>query len=118
MESTALEFRNSCLDILSFLSSPSKQREFASKIEYIDYKSEFVCWWFDDLVMDSLPEGTGLISESFDTKEKSILWEFTKFFDQNLNNEDQSIEDMLSNPQWKLVIEFAQKTLNKIDNVT
>ncbi|QBY04223.1 hypothetical protein E2K93_07405 [Thalassotalea sp. HSM 43] len=118
MDSTALEFRNSCLDILSFLSSPERQRKFASKVEYIDYKNEFICWWFDDLVMDSLPQGTGLISESFNTTEKCFLCEFTKVFDENLGSEEQPIEELLNNTQWKQVIAAAQKTLDKIAKIT
>lgn len=114
MESTALKFRDNCLDVLKFFSSPSRQRVFASKVELIDYKGEFVCWWFDDLVMDSLPQGTDLISESFTVNEKSTLWEFTKFFDQNIESEDQSIEELLNDPQWKKIMTEAQETLNKI----
>ena len=114
MDSTASEFRNSCLDILSFLSSPPRQREFALKVEYIDYKSEFVCWWFDDLVMDSLPQGPGLISESFTADEKLILWEFTKLFEQNIDSENQSIDELLKDPKWKVVMVAAQEALAKI----
>jgi|TARA_Y100001937_G_scaffold32313_1_gene46191 phage pi2 protein 07 len=114
VDSIASEFRNSCLDILSFLSSPPRQREFASKVEYIDYKSEFVCWWFDDLVMDSLPQGSGLISESFTADEKLILWEFTKLFERNIDSENQSIDELLKDPKWKVVMVAAQEALAKI----
>lgn len=114
MDSTASEFRNSCLDILNFISSPAKQREFASKVDCIDYKSEFVCWWFDDLVMDSLPQGAGLISESFTVDEKLILWEFTKIFEQNIDSENQSIDDLLKDTKWKVVMVAAQEALAKI----
>ncbi|ACK46420.1 hypothetical protein Sbal223_1915 [Shewanella baltica OS223] len=114
MESTALEFRESCLEILNFLSSPSEQKIFASKVDYIDYKSEFVCWWFDDLVMESLPQGPGLISESFTPDEKLILWEFTKLFEQNIDSENQSIDELLKDSQWKMIMVAAQETLAKI----
>ena len=114
MDSMASKFRNSCLDILSFLSSSPRQREFASKVEYVDYKSEFACWWFDDLVMDSLPKGAGLISESFTVDEKIILWEFTKIFELNIASEDQSIDELLEDSKWKVVMVAAQESLAKI----
>ena len=114
MDSTAIEFRNSALGILKFLSSPSEQKAFASKVEYIDYQSEFVCWWFDDLVMESLPKGTGLISQSFNESERLILWEFTKLFDQNIDSQDQPIDDLLQSPQWQLIVEAAKVAFGKI----
>jgi hypothetical protein len=99
---------------LSFLSSPPRQRKFASKVEYIDYKSEFVCWWFDDLVMDSLPQGLGLISESFTPDEILIRWEFTKLFERNIDSENQSIDELLKDSKWKVVMVAAQDALTKI----
>ncbi|NMP15895.1 hypothetical protein [Thalassotalea sp. Y01] len=118
MDSAAQEFRNSCLDTLNFISPVYRQREFAAKVEYSDYKSEFVCWWFDDLVMESLPNGTRLISESFNASEKSILWEFTKLFEQNLNDEELSIDGLLNDPQWMQIMKLAKDTLNKVGKVS
>jgi phage pi2 protein 07 len=114
MDSTAIKFRDSCLEILKFLSSPAEQKEFASKVEYIDYKSEFACWWFDDLVMESLPKGTGLISQSFNESEKFILWEFTQLFDQIIDSQDLQIDELLKNPQWRIVIDAAQVAFEKL----
>lgn len=108
MDSTAIKFRDSCLGILKFLSSPTEQKKFASKVEYIDYKSEFVCWWFDDLAMESLPKGTDLISQSFNEREKLILLEFTEFFEQNIDSQEQTIDDLLQNPQWQKIVEAAK----------
>lgn len=113
MDSTAIEFRDLYLGILKFISSTSEQKEFARKVEYIDYKSEFVCWWFDDLVMESLPKGTGLIFQSFNESERLILWEFTKLFDQNIDSQNQQIDDLLQNPQWQKIVEAGTGSIRK-----
>ncbi|QBY05993.1 hypothetical protein E2K93_17195 [Thalassotalea sp. HSM 43] len=114
MESTAIEFRYSCLEILKFLSSPIEQVQFASHVEYTDYKCEFVSWWFDDLAMESLPKGTDLINQSFSKSEKLTLCEFTNIFTQNISSEVQSISELLKTYQWQHVIESAKVALDKI----
>jgi hypothetical protein len=64
--------------------------------------------------MESLPKGTGLISQSFTESEKLILWEFTKLFDQNIDSQDQKIDELLQDPQWQKVFGAAQVAFEKI----
>jgi hypothetical protein len=115
MDSPSESFRDSCLDILKFLSCSSEQKEFASKVHYDDYKGEFISWWFDDLVMDSLPEGTELICQSFSREERNILWNFTKIFDENIESENQGIDELLNDSKWQIILNSAHISLVTID---
>jgi hypothetical protein len=117
MDSEALGFRESCVNNLRFMASHDEQRDFAARVHYDDYEGEFSCWWFDDLVFDSLPHGTDLIRRSFSSIELIALAKFTAIFeglDHSLGNVDRTIDELLDNPDWLKVVEAAAEVLDSV----
>ncbi|MDM0015826.1 hypothetical protein QTH87_25530 [Variovorax sp. J22P168] len=98
--------RESLLTTLSFLSSISQQREFASKVPYDSYAGEFAHWWFDTFYPDE-PNA----SVMFDPRELLALRAFSEDFDRNitaLSDEGLSIEELQATAEWKAIVESAR----------
>lgn len=109
MDDAAKDFRESKIGILGFLASQSAQRDFAAKVSYDDYSSEFCCWWFDDFHPES-----SLFQTAFSSAEIKVLSEFTEKVDRiglRLGQKNRSIGELLSCAEWQAVVTSAQKTL-------
>jgi len=108
--------RESLISTLEFLASEQMQREFAEKVFYRSYQDEFACWWFDTF----FPEDQST-THMFNEHQIAELKQFSSIFDANLctiNDEYMPIEQLLANPQWKEVVESAQKAIASIQNAT
>jgi len=116
MKIEAVNFRESCIEILKFLADPEGQRKFSSKVEYDDYKSEFIAWWFDDLAFETLPDGTDLIHKSFSQDELIALQKFTSFLNEHANSKTQTMEQLLGDTCWLNIIKEAAAALKNIDS--
>jgi hypothetical protein len=106
MTKTEATIRESLLNTLSFLSSTSQQREFASKVPYDSYAGEFACWWFDTFYPD---EPTAAVM--FDPTELLALRAFSENFDRNLtalSDEGFSIDELQATAEWKAIVESAR----------
>lgn len=113
MDDAAKEFRESRIEILGFLAVPSAQRDFAEKVPYDDYSSEFYCWWFEDLHPES-----SLFQAAFSSTEISVLSKFTAKVDRvdsQLGQNNRSINELLSCVEWQAVVAAAQEALLAIN---
>ena len=107
MDDIAQGFRESRLNLLELIASPTEQRTFAAKVPYGDYASEFYCWWFDDFHPDS-----DLFQQAFLPNEIEILRYFSSTWEREdsvLGQTDRAIEELLSNDNWCSVIEAAKQ---------
>lgn len=105
MDESGVNIRNHQLDTLYFLSSEAEQREFASKVFYPEYQSEFACWWFDMFYPDK-PDSLEMYSMS----ELEILKRFSTVFDECLDAlgfEDMTIEQLQATTAWKAIVSAA-----------
>lgn len=106
MTESEANIRESLLNTLSFLSSTAKQREFATKVPYLCYASEFACWWFDTFYRDE-PNASAM----FGATELRALRAFSEDFDRTLadfSDEGLSIEQLQATAEWKAIVESAR----------
>ena len=102
------------MDTLAFLASPEEQRSFAAKVHYDDYVGEFACWWFDSFLPDN-PLSRGRYSAA----EFEALVAFSASLDKHLAalpTRPRSIDELLAEPIWALVVREASRTLNSVSS--
>jgi hypothetical protein len=105
--------RQSTLDTLAFLASSEQQRAFAAKVYYEDYVGEFTCWWFDSFLPDN-----ALSRRRYSPKEFDALLAFSAVFERRiraLGQRSRSIDELLAEPAWQLVIRDAAATRESLD---
>jgi len=115
MDDVTHQFRLSRTDLVEFIASETKQREFAGDVAYANYADEFYEWWFEDWHPES-----PLFKKAFTSKEIEILEVFTKTwqtFDADLG-ENLSIDDLLANTTWAQIMGQAKLTLSALNNAT
>jgi hypothetical protein len=101
------------LSVLDFLSRPEAQRDFASKVHYEDYASEFYCWWLDDFHPDS-----DLFRATFSDADVAVLKRFTAQWqaaDARLGDVPRDISQLLSQDDWQLVVKAAREALERLE---
>ena len=116
MTEVEANIRESLLNTLSFLASEAKQREFAARVFYASYQSEFACWWFDTFY----PEEPSALN-MFSSPQLAILKSFSETFDRNLvalGYGDHTLEDLLQKPEWRAVVSGAQAASAQFANAT
>jgi hypothetical protein len=116
MTETEANIRASLLDTLSFLASETKQREFAAKVFYASYQSEFACWWFDTFYPD---ESSSL--HMFSETQLAILRAFSEAFDRNLTQlglGELPIEHLLQKHEWQAVVASARAASAQLASAT
>jgi hypothetical protein len=113
VDGPSLGFRESRLSVLDFLSRPEAQRDFASKVHYDDYASEFYCWWFEDFHPDS-----ELFRVAFSDAEAAVLERFAaqwRAADARLGDEPRDISQLLAQHDWHLVVKAAGEALEILE---
>ena len=104
MDEASKSIRASALSTLAFLASPDAQREFASKVHYANYQSEFACWWFDTFIPEAY--------DCFTANELPILKEFSAIFDaslHDLSDTPTTIEQLLATETWRKIVADASR---------
>lgn len=98
--------------MLEFLSDPRQQLEFATRVTYDNYSSEFYCWWFDDFVPDS-----ELFQAAFTPSEILLLQRFSsryKEIDLLLGERKRKIETLLACAEWQQICATALDALKAL----
>jgi hypothetical protein len=106
MEASAREFRQSRLDILEFLASPSEQLEWQARTPSLD-SSEIMCWWLDDFHPESR-----LFTAAFDPSEIEHLKQFNAVFEHASSKYPAAcprVEQLVHDPDWLAVVEAAKE---------
>jgi hypothetical protein len=113
MSVSGADFRETRIGVLRFLASGEEQRDFAGRVHYEDYASEFLCWWLDDFVPDS-----DLYRSAFAPAEIEILRRLSselEAHDLALEDSARSITQLQGDCNWLKVMTAARAALESLD---
>jgi hypothetical protein len=113
MSISGADFRKTRIDVLRFLASGEEQRDFARRVHYEDYGSEFLGWWFEDFVPDS-----ELFRSAFAPAEIEILRRLSselKAHDVALEDSVRTITQLQGDSNWLKVMAAARAALESLD---
>ena len=107
--------RQNILDTLDLWSLKDKQLEYQKNVPIAQVSAELFCQWADDFYH---PESVHF-KMAFNEKEKEILADFDKIFNQisdGAPNDLPDIADFVKTDEWQIVNQAAIETLKKIRN--
>ncbi|MGV3531443.1 MAG: hypothetical protein ACO1QR_03675 [Chthoniobacteraceae bacterium] len=108
-------YKNEIRRLLQLLASEEEQLAYERNVPRVDITAELLCMWFDDFY-----DGEQVASDpAFSVCERQALDEFHQFYDAKaelLPESHGTVRTWLATPEWREVMEQAQRTLSQIES--